>query len=133
MTGEAKYAADYKARNLVHGWVVSSAVARGRITAFDAADPLRLPGILHVFTHENMPQLASADEDCQDDVAPSGSPFRPLHKGEIKYSAQPVALVVAETLESARYAASLIRIEYEPKAQAAGLHQERERASERRV
>ncbi len=133
VTGEAKYAAEYKARNLVHGWVVSSAVARGRITAIDASAALRLPGVLHVFTHDNMPLLASSDEDYRDDVAPSGSPFRPLHKGEIKYSAQPVALVVADTLELARYAASLIRVEYEPKAHATDLRQKRERASERKV
>ena len=42
-------------------------------------------------------------------MAPGGSPFRPLHEPAIRFSQQPVALVVAETFELARYAASLLQ------------------------
>jgi xanthine dehydrogenase YagR molybdenum-binding subunit len=102
VTGGAKYAAEYSAPGLAHGVVVSSAAARGRITRIDATDALALPGVLRVFTHENVPRLARRDKSWRDQVAPPGSPFRPLHDDEIKFSAQPVALVVAETFGLAR-------------------------------
>ena len=57
--------------------------------------------------------LADSDPDYQDQIAPPGSPFRPLHDDKVKFSFQPIGLVVAETHELARYAASLVRIEYE--------------------
>jgi len=44
----------------------------------------------------------------KDDVAPEeGSPFRPLYDDKVKFSGQPIALVLAEEWEVARYAASL--------------------------
>ncbi len=128
VTGAAKYAAEYNVPGLVYGVVVSSAIAKGKIVRIDAADALRLPGVLQVFTHENIPQLAESDDSYRDDVAPPGSPFRPLYSNEIKYSAQPVALVVADSFELARYAASLIRVEYKREVHATDLMAEREKA-----
>jgi xanthine dehydrogenase YagR molybdenum-binding subunit len=128
VTGEARYAAEYNVPDLAYGYVVSSAVARGRITRIDVADALELPGVLQVFTHENTPRLARSDRSYRDEVAPPGSPFRPLHDDEIKYSAQPVALVVADTFELARYAASLVRVEYERAAHATDLEEKRAEA-----
>lgn len=130
MTGVAKYAAEYNVQNLAYGYVVSSTIARGKIRSIDATAALQLPGVLQVFTHENSPRLAQTDDNYRDDVAPPGSPFRPLYNEEIKYSAQPVALVVADSFELARYAASLVRIEYEIEAHATDLYDECERAYE---
>jgi xanthine dehydrogenase YagR molybdenum-binding subunit len=113
VTGQAKYAAEYNVRDLAYGFVISSPIARGRIVTIDPAGALRLPGVLQVFTHLNRPALADSDEDYHDEVAPPGSPFRPLHDDQIKFSFQPMGLVVAETPELARYAASLVRIEYQ--------------------
>jgi xanthine dehydrogenase YagR molybdenum-binding subunit len=113
VTGKAKYAAEYKAADLAHGWVISSAIAKGKITRIDAEAALQLPGVIQVFSHENRPGLACFDMSYKDQDAPPGSPLRPLRDATVKYSGQPVALVVAETLELARYAASLIRIQYE--------------------
>ncbi|HWG79805.1 MAG TPA: xanthine dehydrogenase family protein molybdopterin-binding subunit [Stellaceae bacterium] len=113
VTGEAKYAAEYNVPNLAHGVVVTSAIAKGRITRIHAADALAVAGVLDVFTHEHRPKLAASDEKYGDEVAPPGAPFRPLYDGEIRFSGQPVALVVAEQFEIARFAASLIRVDYE--------------------
>ncbi len=113
VTGAAKYAAEYNVPGLAYGYVVSSAVARGKITRINAAEALALPGVIEVFTHENTPRLAWLDRSWRDEVAPPGSPFRPLHDAEVRFSFQPVALVVAGTFELARYAASLVRVEYE--------------------
>src|SRR6267142_6903071 len=113
VTGTAKYAAEYNLRGLAHGVVVSSAIAKGRIRRIDARDALAVDGVIDVLTHQNRPKLAASDKKYQDDVAPPGSPFRPLYDDTVRWSGQPVALVVAEELEIARYAASLVHVDYE--------------------
>ena len=113
VTGQAKYAGEYNVPNLAYGVVVSSAIAKGRIKKIDASEALRLDGVLQVFTHQNAPRLARFDRSYKDQVAVPGSPFRPLYDDQIKYSGQPVALVVAEEFEIARYAATLVHAEYE--------------------
>ncbi|HEV7803659.1 MAG TPA: xanthine dehydrogenase family protein molybdopterin-binding subunit, partial [Burkholderiales bacterium] len=107
VTGAAKYAAEYNVPGLVYGWIVGSTIARGQITRIDAEDALKLPGVLTVFTHENRPHVPAYDSDEED----SGSLW-PLRDAEIHFSAQPIALVVAETSELARYASSLVHVEY---------------------
>ena len=62
----------------------------------------------------------------------SGSPFRPLYDDKIMFSGQPIALVVAEDWEIARFAASLVRVEYEAEAHATDLHAQRDEAFVRR-
>jgi xanthine dehydrogenase YagR molybdenum-binding subunit len=116
VTGTAKYAAEYNVPKLAHGCVVSSAIAKGRIKHIHTADALSVEGVLDVFTHAHRPKLASSDEKYKDDVAPDGAPFRPLYSDRIFFSGQPIALVVAEEFEIARFAASLLRVEYEQEA-----------------
>jgi xanthine dehydrogenase YagR molybdenum-binding subunit len=116
VAGTAKYAAEFNVPNLLYGYVVSSPITKGKITKIDAAPVLALPGVHQVFSHENVPSLAWLDRSYKDDIAPGGSPFRPLHSAEIKFSMQPVALVVADTFELARYAASILHVEYEEEA-----------------
>ncbi|MGI4972614.1 MAG: xanthine dehydrogenase family protein molybdopterin-binding subunit, partial [Janthinobacterium lividum] len=113
VSGSAKYAAEFNVPNLWYGYVVSSPITKGKITKIDAAEVLAIPGVKHVFSHENVPTYAWFDRSYKDDVAPGGSPFRPLHEPEIMFNEQPVALVVAETFELARYAASILKIDYE--------------------
>ena len=113
VTGEAKYAGEYNVPGVAHGFVVSSSIGKGRIKRIHTADALAVDGVLDVFTHEHRPKLAASDEKYSDEVAPPGAPFRPLYDGEIRFSGQPVALVVADEFEIARFAASLVHIEYE--------------------
>lgn len=130
VTGEAKYAAEFNVPNLTYGYVVSSEIAKGKITKIDASEALLLPGVLQVFTHKNRPAIAWFDRSYKDEVAVPGSPFRPLNNNQIFYSGQPVALVVAEEFEIARYAASLIRVEYDREAHMTDIAQKREAAYE---
>lgn len=116
VTGAARYAAEYHPAGLVHGVVVSSSIAKGRIIRLNTGAARLVPGVLEVFTHENMPGLARFDHSYKDMAAPSGSPFRPLHSPEIRFSMQPIALVVAETPEQARYGASLVQAVYDTEA-----------------
>ncbi|HWF83366.1 MAG TPA: xanthine dehydrogenase family protein molybdopterin-binding subunit, partial [Vicinamibacterales bacterium] len=130
VTGEAEYAAEYHVPALAYGYVVASAVAKGKIRRIDAADALALPGVVDVLTHENAPRLAQSDSSYADQVGSPGSPFRPLADDDIKFSAQPIALVVAENFELARYAASLVHVEYDREPHATDLEAERSRAYE---
>jgi len=112
VTGTAKYAAEHNLRGLAHGHVIGASIAKGRIRRIDVRDALAIEGVIDVLTHEHRPRLASSDDKYKDDVAPSGAPYRPLYDDEIRFSGQPVALVVAEELEVARFAASFVCIEY---------------------
>ena len=130
VTGAAKYAAECNVPHLAYGYVVSSAITKGRIASIEAADALALEGVPQVFTHENAPSLAWFDRSYRDEVAPSGSPFRPLHDDQIVYNGHPVALVVAENFELARYAASLVRVWYEREPHVTDLEAKRGEAYE---
>src|ERR1700710_1771561 len=129
VTGQAKYAGEFNASGLTYGSVVESAIAKGRIVRMDASEARRVGGVLDVLTHENRPDMAPDDKAWKDDVAPEeGSPFRPLYDDRIRFSGQPIALVLAEEWEIAKYAASLVRIEYEKETFATDLYQQRDQA-----
>jgi xanthine dehydrogenase YagR molybdenum-binding subunit len=129
VTGEAKYAGEFKTSSLAHGSVVESTIAKGRIARIDTSEALRVEGVLDVLTHENRPRMAGADNAWKDDVAPEeGSPFRPLYDDKIRFSGQPIALVLAKEWEIARYAASLVRIEYEKHPFVTDLYKQRDQA-----
>ena len=59
VTGQAKYAAEFNMPGLVHGFVVSSKIAKGRIKSIDRSAALAVPGVLEVFAHDNRPIVAS--------------------------------------------------------------------------
>ena len=130
VTGTARYAGEFATPGLTFGVVVSSTIAHGRITAIDDAAARAVAGVLQVFTHENRPRTAYFSRKWRDEVAPPGSPFRPLYDEAIHYSGQPAALVVAETFEAARYAASLVRVSYQEEAHATDLDAQRDAAYE---
>src|SRR5262245_40891750 len=134
VTGAAKYAAEFHEPDLAlgaalaHGSVVTSAIAKGRILEIDTSEALRVAGVIDVFTHQNRPDMASTDDAYKDETAPEGSPFRPLYDDKIKFSGQPIALVVAEEPEMARFAASLLRVQYEEEAHVTDLYRQRDAA-----
>ena len=129
VTGAAKYAAEFNVPGLLHGSVVTSTIAKGRITRIDRSSALRVKGVVDVFTHENRPHMAENDQAYKDETAPLGAPFRPLYDDKIWFSGQPIALVVGETSEVARFAASLVRVEYESEAHVTDVYRRRDSAS----
>ncbi len=128
VTGAATYAGEFTAPDLLHGYVVSGAIAKGRIASIDTTAALAVPGVVQVFTHLNRPGTAWRDGKWQDEVGPPGSPFRPLNDDRIQYSGQPVALVVAKEFGIARYAASLVQVEYDAEPHETSLDVARARA-----
>ena len=113
---------------LAHASVVTSTIAKGRIARIEAGEALAVEGVIDVLTHQNRPHMASEDSAYKDDVAPEGSPFRPLYDDRIRFSFQPIALVVAEEPEIARFAASLVRVEYEQEEHVTDLNGQRDSA-----
>jgi xanthine dehydrogenase YagR molybdenum-binding subunit len=103
VTGEARYAVEHDVEGAAHAAVVASTVAKGRVRAVDPAAALALEGVLAVLWHENAPRVAS-DEDP--DLAV-------LQRPDVAYRGQIVAVAVADSLEVAREAAALVRVEYE--------------------
>ena len=113
VTGRAKYAAEPKPANLLYGVIVSSEITKGRIRSFAVEAAKGVPGVVDVLWHGNRPGPSSANKKYQDQDAPPGEHFRALHDERILYAGQPIALVVAENYEAARYGASLVRADYE--------------------
>ena len=133
VTGAAKYAGEYNVPRLAHGCVISSAIAKGRIKRIHTADALAVDGVLDVLTHEHRFKLASSPKKYTDEVAPeNGASFRPLYDDKILYNGQPVALVVAEKFEIARFAASLVRVEYAQEGHDTDFEGQRDRAKVRK-
>jgi xanthine dehydrogenase YagR molybdenum-binding subunit len=129
VTGAAKYAGEFSAPDLVYAYVVEATIPKGRILRIDTSEALGIGGVLDVLTHQNRPSMADTDRAYKDDVAPEkGSPYRPLYDDQIKFSGQPIALVLAEDWETAHFAASRVRIEYQPDAHATDLYAERDQA-----
>ena len=128
VTGAAKYAGEFKAEGLLHGYVVSSTISKGRIVAIDASAAEAVPGVVKVYTHENRPRTAWLDYNYRDAVAPPGSPIRPLYDDKVAFGGQPVALVVAEDFGTARHAASLVKVSYDADAPATDIKVEQARS-----
>ena len=126
VTGAAKYAAEFNAPGLLHGSIVAATIAKGRITHIDTSGAKRVAGVIDVITHENRPPMADDDKAYKDDVAPWGSPFRPLYDDKVMFNGQPIALVVAETSEAAREAASLVKVTYAQEPHVTDLFQQRD-------
>ncbi|SHH19503.1 xanthine dehydrogenase family protein molybdopterin-binding subunit [Massilia sp. CF038] len=116
VTGAARYAAEFPADGLLFGVVVSATITKGRIAAIDDAAALAVPGVHAVLTHMNRPAISALNLFYKDMTAPGGAPFKPLRDDRILSHGQPVALVVADTFEAARHAASLVEVRYDSAA-----------------
>ncbi len=126
VTGAARYTADVPVPGLVHAVFATSTIAAGRIASIDAGAAVALPGVLAVLTHESLPRLVN-----QPVFGPISAPamsFAPLQGPEICYSGQPIAIVVAETLEQAAAAAALLVVHYEQRPAVGTLAQARGQA-----
>jgi xanthine dehydrogenase YagR molybdenum-binding subunit len=103
-TGTAPYAYEWHdvAPNPAYGYVIGSAIAKGRIASMDLTAARSAPGVLVIVTAGNAGPLGRAERNTA----------RLLGGPEIQHYHQAIALVVAETFEQARAAAQLVRVEY---------------------
>ncbi|VWX53974.1 xanthine dehydrogenase family protein molybdopterin-binding subunit [Novosphingobium sp. 9U] len=111
--GAAKFAAEFAPENMAHAALTFATIARGRITAIDTSAAQGAPGVVLVMTHENAPRLKPMPLFMTAGKAGGGDDLPILQDAEVHYNGQPIALVLAETLEQAEHAASLIKATYE--------------------
>ena len=117
-TGAARFAADHRPEGMVHAALAVSSIARGRVTALDVAAAMAHPGVIAVMTPSNAPKLALDPDEKQ-----HGFMFRLdlLQNDIVRYANQPIAVVVAETLEAATEGAALLSPRYAAEAVRTGL------------
>ena len=128
--GEARFTAEFKISSLAHAVLVHATIAKGAASKIDVSRAEHEAGVVAVITHENVPNM----------LAPPTMDFHNLGRGfalsdlpimqgpAVNWDGQPLAIVVAETLEQAEYAASLVRIEYEAAAPDVSFHGMKEQA-----
>jgi xanthine dehydrogenase YagR molybdenum-binding subunit len=113
--GAAKYAAEFKHDRLAHAVLIQSTIAKGKIAAIDSTAARRAPGVILVMTRENAPQLHLPPAGAKSTPTSSGKLGEdrpPLADDVIHYAGQHIAVVVADTLDHARHAASLVKVRY---------------------
>ncbi len=112
--GQATYAVEFDVPKCAFAWPVQSNIASGRITAVETRAALAAAGVLAVLTHENAPKLKDISGSHEEALSQGirNEERAPLSDNEIHYAGQYVALVVAQTIAQARYAASLVRVTY---------------------
>ncbi len=111
LTGTAAYTNDVNLANQAHGVLVLSTVPSGRIISIDTAAAERSPGVLLVLTFKNAPRLPQGGRAGVH--PPAGRVLSLLQDNEVHYNREPVAVVVAETLEQATSAAGLVEVRYQ--------------------
>lgn len=105
VTGRAKFVDD-AGPGLLQTQLVLSPHARARITHRDAAAARKMPGVAAILFADAVPGVNDVGHIQRDEPLLAGA--------EVHYHGQPVALVVADTVEQAREAALQVRIDYEP-------------------
>jgi xanthine dehydrogenase YagR molybdenum-binding subunit len=123
VTGAATYSAEYELPGISYAVLVGSTITKGRLTSIDTKAAERAPGVLAVITHLNAPPLPGAKPVGKDPSQPQtvGSALRVLTDDKIRFNDQPIAVVVADTLERARYAAGLVKAQYAREAHQTNL------------
>lgn len=104
VTGEAAYAYEHPAEEIVYGWIVGARTARGRIAAIDTGAAMAVEGAVSVLWHGNAPRLAGDAGNAELAV---------LQSAAVAYRGQIVACALARTLEGAREMAALTEVCYE--------------------
>jgi xanthine dehydrogenase YagR molybdenum-binding subunit len=116
VTGEARYPSDVAVANPAYAYLVTSAIARGRIARMDIARAASVPGVVDILTADNTRELKSLA------YAPGGGGASTSIQGlgpQIAHDGQIVAVVLADTYEAAREAARAVEIDYETEKPAA--------------
>jgi xanthine dehydrogenase YagR molybdenum-binding subunit len=110
VTGKAQYASDMPLAHPVHAYLVTSAIAKGRIDRFDLGEARKVPGVIDIVTHENAEKLKEVK--FSGDGGYISTTNQPLKSNEIAEEGQIIGVVLANTYEAAREAAHLVKVSY---------------------
>jgi xanthine dehydrogenase YagR molybdenum-binding subunit len=113
VTGSAQYSGEIALADLAYAEIVGAGIASGRIASIDTAQAERAEGVAGILTHRNLPKVNNVPllPSLIGGPAP-GETFFPMQDDVIHYAGQPVAIVVADTLERAQHAATLVQVSY---------------------
>jgi CO/xanthine dehydrogenase Mo-binding subunit len=115
VTGRAIYGADIQMSGLLHGRVLRSPIAHGRIRSIDASAALKLPGVEAVVTSADLPEAANRVAELGEGaINVSHLSANCLARGKVLYKGQAVAAVAATSPHIAEEALKLIKVDYEP-------------------
>ncbi|MBS1995884.1 MAG: xanthine dehydrogenase family protein molybdopterin-binding subunit [Cyanobacteria bacterium SZAS LIN-2] len=106
VTGRAAYTGDIPAEGLLHAVLITSTIARGSVSKIDSSAAEALPGVIAVFSPANPPGIVP-----KSDKTGKESQLL-LQTNKVFYHGQIIGLVVAESLEQAQHAASLVKVNY---------------------
>jgi xanthine dehydrogenase YagR molybdenum-binding subunit len=114
VTGSARYSGEIALPDLAYAEIVGAGIASGRITSIDTAQAERADGVAGILSHRNLPKVSMVPliPSLMGGPAP-GETFFPMQDDVIHYAGQPVAIVVADSLECAQHAATLVKISYD--------------------
>jgi xanthine dehydrogenase YagR molybdenum-binding subunit len=115
VTGAAKYSAEYALPDMAYGVLVGSRIAKGTIKSIDSKAAERAPGVLAVISHLNVIKVPGyAAKGVHPSEPPTGGqPLRVFFDNKVYSNDQPIAIVVATSLEKAQYGASLVKVQYD--------------------
>jgi carbon-monoxide dehydrogenase large subunit len=113
--GEGCFVADFKRPGMVHAFIARSPLAHARIASIDTSAARGAPGVVDVMTAADLPDRGRPIPTRQwNDENANRFLQRPLADGVVRYSGEPVAVVIADSRYRAEDAADLLHIEYEP-------------------
>lgn len=108
--GKAQFAADRAVPGLLHAMTVPAAIPKGMIEAIDTAAAMQVPGVVRVFTWSDFADIRETPATRGGGGEIPG--YQPMKRPSVRHRGEPVALVVAETLESAIEGAEAVRTRY---------------------
>lgn len=106
VTGAARYTADHHPDEMLYAVLVGAPVAAGRLRGVDTAAAVELPGVRAVLTASDLPDFPQLSP-------PSGVTVMPFTDNMIRYEGQPVAIVIAESVEAAEAGRALVVVDCE--------------------
>ena len=113
VTGAAKYSAEFALPNMAYAVLVTSPIGRGTIRSLDVSAARNSTGVLAVISHLDKPRLRALDPKAMARAkAQLGEALLPFQSADIVYNGQAIAVVVADTYERARDAATLVKAEF---------------------
>jgi xanthine dehydrogenase YagR molybdenum-binding subunit len=114
VTGSARFAGDEPVANPAYAYLVTSAIARGRIGGFELTQAKAVSGVLDILTFENV------GGEAKPMPGPDGKPSTTsLENDRIWHGGQIIAMVLADTYEAAREAAKKVLVKYLPESPSA--------------
>ncbi len=115
VTGKAKYTAEHNLPNLAYAVFVTSNIAKGSIKNLDVSKALAMPGVLDVIYYANCPAVPGYNSNAADRPknVSEWRGHKVLYDNKIRFFGQPIALIVADSLENANAAIRFVKPEYE--------------------